>query len=110
MLRLNCCSLACLAVVSLTAPIASAQPAKVEFNRDVRPILSEHCLLCHGPDNSQRKAKLRLDVEKDALAKVLVPGKPGESELFKRITAADPDEVMPPPKHKKPLSKDQIGV
>src|SRR5439155_26623873 len=96
------------ALIASAGPRGQAQT--VEFNRDVRPILSNHCLVCHGPDNNLRKAKLRLDVEKNALAKVLVPGKPGESELFKRITTADPEEIMPPPKHNKPLSKDQIAV
>jgi hypothetical protein len=89
---------------------AAAQGGTVEFNRDVRPILSNHCFVCHGPDSNLRKAKLRLDVEKDALAKVLVPGKPAESELYKRIVSADPDEQMPPVKHNKPLGKDQIQV
>jgi hypothetical protein len=96
--------------VCCCTPRTFAQADTVEFNRDVRPILANHCLLCHGPDNNLRKAKLRLDVEKDALAKVLVAGKPAESELFKRIVSTDPQERMPPDKYNKPLSKEQIDV
>ena len=67
----------------------------VRFNRDVRPILSENCFECHGPDAAKRKADLRLD--SGALGQaVVVAGKPTESELFKRITHADPEERMPP--------------
>src|SRR5205807_4606091 len=62
------------------------------------------------PVSYLRKAKLRLDDENDALAKVLAPGKPGQSELYKRIVSTDPDEKMPPAKANKPLSKEQIEV
>src|ERR1700730_6858198 len=86
------------------------QAQAVEINRDVRPILSNHCCVCHGPDNNLGKAKLRLDGEKNALANVLVPRKPAESELFQRVISRAPDERMPPDKHNKPLSKDQIEV
>jgi hypothetical protein len=99
-----------LAFIVCCTPRTFAQADTVEFNRDVRPILANHCLLCHGPDNNLRKAKLRLDVEKDAHAKVLVPGKPAASELFKRIVSTDPDERMPPDKYNKPLTKEQIAV
>ena len=67
----------------------------VRFNRDVRPILSENCFECHGPDAAKRKADLRLDA--GVLGQALIAaGKPGESELFQRITHADPEERMPP--------------
>ena len=67
----------------------------VRFNRDVRPILSENCFECHGPDAVKRKADLRLDA--GALGQALiVAGNPDESELFQRIIHADPDERMPP--------------
>src|SRR5260370_11118187 len=108
--RLFSSLLSALTILAATAAGAHAQSGTVEFNRDVRPILSNHCFVCHGPDNNLRKAKLRLDVEKNALAKVLVPGKPAESELFQRVISADPDERMPPDKHNKPLSKGQIEV
>jgi hypothetical protein len=78
---------------------------KLSYNRDIRPILSEHCFLCHGPDKNNRKAKLRLDERDVALArKALVPGKPDQSAMVERIFADDPAEVMPPPKLRKPLS------
>ena len=81
-------------------------PAKIEFNRDVRPILSDNCFYCHGPDKSHRKAKLRLDIREEALAKeAFVPGKAEESELVKRLfLAADDEDLMPPPDSNKKLS------
>ena len=92
------------ALTLLAAGLASLTAAEpVEFNRDIRPILSDNCFACHGHDASHRKAKLRLDVREDALAKeAFVPGKPEASELVKRLFQTDPDEVMPPPdSHKK---------
>src|SRR4051795_3618618 len=71
---------------------------RVEYNRDVRPILSENCFHCHGPDKSRRKARLRLDERTSALTtKAIVPGKPEESELVARIFATEATELMPPP-------------
>jgi cytochrome c553 len=85
----------------LVANAASAAP--VDFARDVRPILSTQCYQCHGPDEKSRKAKLRLDVRDEAVKSgALVPGKPDDSELFKRVIHADPDARMPPEKSKKP--------
>ncbi len=112
MQRRPCCAflLSALTLLAVVADRAAAQNGPVEYNRDVRPILSNHCFVCHGPDSNLRKAKLRLDDEKDALTKVLVPGKPQESELFKRVSSHDPQEVMPPPKANKPLDKEQIAV
>ena len=86
---------------------------KISFNRDIRPILSEHCYACHGPDEGQRKAGLRFDLEEEALIKLksghraIVPGDRSTSHLVHRITATDPDEVMPPPEHDKPLNESQ---
>ncbi|WP_337175521.1 PSD1 and planctomycete cytochrome C domain-containing protein [Paludisphaera sp.] len=87
-----------LAAACLTfSPPADAQDAGIEFNRDVRPILSEHCYACHGPDKGQRKAKLRLDVREAALRNsVVVPGEPDMSELVMRILSEDDADVMPP--------------
>jgi Protein of unknown function (DUF1553)/Protein of unknown function (DUF1549)/Planctomycete cytochrome C len=80
----------------------------VEFNRDIRPILSENCYLCHGPDKTDRKADLRLDLREVALAKgAIVPAKVEESELVARILSDDPEEVMPPPKSTKKLTAAQ---
>src|SRR5689334_11334026 len=93
-----------LCAVTTAAPVTS----KVAFNRDVRPILSDNCFRCHGPDKDVRKAKLRLDDREVALQKgAIVPGKPEESELIKRIFASDPDDVMPPPKTHKTLTAGQ---
>src|SRR5262245_1927218 len=83
------------------APAAAPLPPKVEFNRDIRPILSDACFQCHGPDKAKRKAKLRLDTEEGAFAKLgdsraIVPGDPAHSEVFRSITAEDEAERMPP--------------
>ena len=103
------------------APPAPSQPAKtaaapIDFNRQIRPILSENCFLCHGPDEQQRKAKLRLDTRAGAVGKLrgsghaIVPGKPAESELLARILSADEAERMPPAKTKKRLTPQQIEL
>ena len=68
------------------------------YNRDVRPILAEHCFACHGPDDEHREADLRLDSREDVMSTgVIQPGRSVESELVKRLKSLDPDEVMPPP-------------
>src|SRR2546430_1868333 len=85
--------------------LASGTNASIEFNRDIRPIITENCFACHGPDKNQRKAKLRLDVRDIAVERgALVPGKPAESKLIAHIFSDDPEEVMPPPKSRKTLS------
>lgn len=68
----------------------------VSFSRDIRPLLSDRCFACHGPDRKRRKKKLRLDLGFEEARKVISPGKPLESELLERITAEDPDDRMPP--------------
>ena len=78
----------------------AAEP--IEFNRDIRPILADHCFACHGPDGRQRQADLRLDTGEGAHAKrdsgrVVVAGRPDASELYRRVTSNDPDVRMPPP-------------
>jgi hypothetical protein len=88
---------------------ANPQVAVVEFNRDVRPILSDTCFQCHGPDKAKRKAKLHFDTEEGARTAV-VAGKPGESELIRRITAADADKRMPPPATGHSLSPQQVKI
>ncbi|MCI0704698.1 MAG: PSD1 and planctomycete cytochrome C domain-containing protein [Planctomycetia bacterium] len=99
---------ASLLLVPLTA---SAQPAaKIDFNRDVRPILSNNCFQCHGPDDKVRKGKLRLDTKEGAHAVVVVPGKPDESELLRRVTLDDPDHIMPPLKTGKKLTARDIEI
>ncbi|SIO22966.1 Planctomycete cytochrome C [Singulisphaera sp. GP187] len=92
------------------APGASAQAKRrpIEFNREIRSILSENCFACHGPDKSHRKADLRLDLREAALEKeAFVPGKPEESEVISRVFSTAPDEVMPPPQSHKTLTTAQ---
>jgi hypothetical protein len=100
-----------LAALILATAAAGATPAntgKLEYNRDIRPILSENCFPCHGPDKNQRKAKLRLDILDAALEKkAFVPGKPGDSELVKRIFTSKQDDLMPPPDSHKQLARAQ---
>ena len=95
---------------------SAADRAKVDFNRDIRPIFSEHCYACHGPDENKRKAGLRLDLPEAAFKELksgnhaLVAGDLTNSTLVVRIASADPEEVMPPPKHNKPLKPEQIAL
>jgi hypothetical protein len=90
------------------AVVPGADPT-VDFNRDVRPILSDHCFKCHGPDEKERKAELRLDTRESAVGQeVIVPGKSDQSELVRRITAQDPAQRMPPPSTGKRLTQSQI--
>jgi hypothetical protein len=86
----------------------SSLPAQgVEFNRDIRPILSDKCFHCHGPDPETREEGLRLDSFAGATEKgVIKPGKPDESEFMKRILHTDKDEVMPPVKSHKKITKE----
>ena len=81
-----------------------ASAPELQFNRDIRPILSDRCFKCHGPDKNSRKANLRLDRAEDAYAPSkksdgcpIVPGKPDQSLVCQHIFATDPDEIMPPP-------------
>lgn len=88
---------------SVSGGVAKSQA--ISYNRDIRPILSENCFFCHGPDAGKRKGKLRLDIRDEALArKAFIPGKPQESELIRRILASDPEDMMPPPDSNKKLS------
>ena len=93
----------------IVAMLGAAEP--VHFNRDVRPVLSDRCFGCHGPDaNKGRKAGLRLDEPEGATRKLksgevaIVPGDPAKSAMVTRINARDPDEIMPPPELHRPLS------
>src|SRR5213593_2258540 len=84
----------------------------VDFDRDIRPILSDTCFACHGPDEKQRMAKLRFDTKEGAFAKpdVIVPGDSGKSRLVQRITAADESFRMPPPFSGRTLTDKQITL
>jgi hypothetical protein len=95
------------------AAACAAEP--ISFSRQIRPILSENCIACHGPDEKGRKGKLRLDDEQDAKRDrkgdfVILPGKPEQSELIRRIESTDPDEVMPPPKQHKTIPPAQLAL
>src|SRR5437773_8809157 len=104
---------ASLAVLLFARSFAAAASANLEYNRDIRPILSENCFACHGADSAARKASLRLDRFEEAILPrkdsqpAIVPGKPGASALVRRINATDPDDVMPPPKTHKVLTAEQ---
>ncbi len=96
------------AVLAWFLSASGASAATVSFNRDVRPILSDNCFYCHGPDASHRQADLRLDIRDDAMAAgAIVPGKPAESTLVSRINSTDSDELMPPPESHKKLDAKQ---
>lgn len=91
------------------------RPDAVSYNDDIRPILSEKCFACHGPDDSHREADLRLDLSDEALRDLggyaaIVPGKPDESELIERITSDDEYSRMPPPEANKELTAEQIDL
>ena len=93
------------ALLALALGGAAAGRGEVDFNREVRPILSDKCFHCHGPDEANRKGKLRLDTREGALrvrdgVAPIVPGRAADSELLKRITSPHEDEVMPPPESK----------
>lgn len=91
-------------VLIRVTPVQSVGP---DFNREVRPILSEHCFHCHGPDAATREADLRLDQASSA-ASVIDSDQPGASELLRRLLSDDPDEKMPPSGSTKQLSDQQI--
>jgi len=108
--------LSSLAVCACAAESSDPKASSLSFNRDVRPILSEHCFNCHGMDEKNRKGRLRLDERDAALlggksaGAAIVPGKPDQSALIKRITAHADDGIMPPPRVKNPLSNKQIAT
>ena len=93
-------------------------PAHVDFNIHIRPILSDRCFKCHGPDSRQRKANLRLDIPDSAFAVLkespgmfaIVRGKPDQSEVYHRITSEDTAERMPPPSSNVSLSEYEIKL
>lgn len=98
-------------ILALLLPVGTmAESPRVSYNRDVRPILASKCFACHGPDEDKREADLRLDVRAEAVKNAIKPGKPEASELMKRITAHDKDEVMPPPSSPKPLTDSEREV
>jgi hypothetical protein len=107
---------ATLALVLTLAACSASGAAPIDFNRDIRPILSDHCFACHGPDDAHRKARLRLDHREHALrpsrsgTAAIVPGQTEASELVARIRTSNPNDIMPPPELGKPLSPGQIEL
>ena len=107
-----------LAIATASGTLLAARPAPaddgpISFNRDIRPILSDNCLFCHGPDEEAREADLRLDRADDALAgrggyRVIEPGDPEASELIYRVSTDDQLDLMPPPDSGKELSPEQV--
>src|SRR5688500_12350032 len=101
--------------VFLSAAAAAQAGSRIDYNREIRPILSDACYQCHGPDAKTREADLRLDTREGLFAEIdgvrpVGPGKPDASEIILRMTAEDKDEVMPPPKAKKALKAEQIAL
>jgi len=99
----------------LVALLLLGQPhrliAGVDFNEQIRPILSDKCFFCHGPDPETREADLRLDVRQDAIDYLaIVPGEPDVSELIRRIEETDPELKMPPPHSKRSISPEEIAL
>src|SRR5881394_482936 len=99
--------------LSVLAQEKASKP--VDFEREIRPLLSDFCYTCHGPDGAKRKSKLRLDTREGAFididgVKMIVPGKPEQSEVFRRLVSADADDRMPPSKTKRALSAAQIAL
>ncbi len=98
------------------SPQANLAKSQIDFNRDIRPIFSENCYACHGPDKNKRKAGLRLDQSEDAFAKAesgdfaIVAGDISKSKLLKLIVSEDDDERMPPSKTGKRLTQDQVEL
>ena len=103
-------SITLLCTAILVMSVKTGLGAEVRFNEDIRPILAEHCLHCHGPDAEKRQADLRLDIERAAKESAIVSKKPDESEFFRRITSNDPDLRMPPADTGKSLSAKQIAL
>lgn len=109
-MRLTCFLSICLCLFSQSFLLSQTTRAddSILYNRDIRPILTDMCFPCHGPDSASRKGDYRLDRRDDAIGKkVIVPGKPSESEMIRRILTSDANEVMPPSATKKTLSAAQ---
>ncbi len=117
MALLRTVALGCAGFVLIAAPPSAGAPPDqpVSFNRDIRPLLSNNCFQCHGPDDKERKADLRLDTQEGLFGDLgghaaVVPGKPGESELLRRVTSTEKVDKMPPPKSGKKLSPADIDL
>lgn len=99
------------AFVALFPAALQAADGQIRYNRDVRPILSDKCFQCHGPDSAKREADLRLDVRDEAVtAKAIIPGDTKRSGILKRIHETDPEEVMPPPDFPRQLTTGEKDI
>jgi hypothetical protein len=99
------------AIALLVAGSAAAEEPKVSFSRDIKPILSNKCFVCHGPDEGERQAELRLDLRDEAVPGVIKPGDAEHSEVVVRIASDDADLRMPPADSKKePLTPEEIKL
>ncbi len=104
--------------VEFPAEIEAQLPENIDFNLHVKPILSDRCFACHGPDAANQESGFRLDTEESALAALedepgkfaIVPGNPHESELYHRITSDNPEAMMPPPESNLKLSEQEVAV
>lgn len=103
------CALFAAAVFGAVPRAFSAESEPIQFNKQIRPILSDKCFACHGPDSRQRKANLRLD-RREGVERVTTPGKPTESALYQRIASPDESFRMPPAHFKRMLSEKEIGL
>jgi hypothetical protein len=106
----------CFAMILATSNSPAAGPKRVNYSRDIRPILSNTCYKCHGPDEKQRKAGLRLDTKQGAYARLesgdiaIVPGSSAKSEILRRLTLSDPEVRMPPADSGKTVTPEQIEL
>lgn len=104
------------ALLALVCAEARANDDPISYNRDIRPLFSENCVKCHGPDTNRRKSGVRLDRAESAYAAArsgavpIVPGNPEKSALIDRITSTDDEKLMPPPAEHKPLKPDEIAL
>ncbi len=102
-------------ICAFILPLTAFSEEALDFNKDIRPILSDKCFFCHGPDSHERKADLRLDTEAGALADLggyaaVVPGKPDESEFVARLVTDDSEDLMPPEDSHKKLKPKEIKL
>src|SRR5439155_6391838 len=111
------CSRICVSIASaLVAALSVSAADKVDFQREIRPILADKCFACHGRDAEHREGGLRLDLRDAALQggetgePAIVPTRPEKSELVRRVFSADEAERMPPPKSKKELTSAEKGL
>ncbi len=109
------CSVFWVCLLALPVRADDASAGRIDFNRQIRPILSENCFPCHGPDANHREADLRLDVADIATgdrdgSTAIVPGRPGESEVYRRVADADETERMPPVDSGKELTAEEVDL